>query len=367
MSTRNVSRFASCFTVLILMFGIQVRSVSQGLTPIVASANNFLKTLNEEQFKATQYDFNDTLRYKWSNLPVGFVSRPGLRYGELSENSRVAFHDLLSTFLSSQGYLKITGIMQLDDILNIVSKDAHDKGKMSSEQLKDILEKLKWGYDNYFVAIWGKPDEKEYWGFSFGGHHMALSLTMHGKDISFTPMFVGTDPSQVQTTKYAGWRVLSKEEDYGFMLLNFLSKDQKAKAILSRATPKDIITNPESSQRISSYYGIEAKEFNSDQLEVFKILIQEYLHNFEHDVAHGLYDKIVKTGFDKIYFAWIGGEQRHTPHYYIINGPDFLIEYDNVGFQNDGNHIHAILREKNNDFGSDILKDHYLHSDHHKK
>jgi hypothetical protein len=196
---------------------------------------------------------------------------------------------------------------------------------------------------------------------------MALSLTMREKDISFTPLFVGTDPAQIQTAKYAGWRVLSKEEDYGFLLLGFLSKEQKAKAILTQATPKDIITNPGSSQRITTYSGIAAKEFNADQMEVFKILIQEYLHNFEHDVAHGLYDKIVKNGFDKVYFAWIGGEQRHTPHYYVINGPDFLIEYDNVGFQNDGNHIHAILRQKDNDFGSDILRDHYLNSDHHKK
>ncbi len=44
--------------------------------------------------------------------------------------------------------------------------------------------------------------------------------------------------------------------------------------------------------------------------------------------------------------------------------PDFLIEYDNVGFQNDGNHIHAILREKNSDFGEDILKNHYLETKH---
>jgi hypothetical protein len=238
---------------------------------------------------------------------------------------------------------------------------------MSADRLKDILQNMRWGYENYYIALWGSPSEKEYWGFSLGGHHLALSLTMHGSEVSFTPLFVGTDPAQPQTSKYAGWRVLSKEEDYGFTLLNFLTAAQKKKAILDQATPKDIITNPASSQRITSYYGIAAKEFNADQLEVFRILVQEYLHNFEHSIAHGLYDRIVKTGFDKVYFAWIGGTQRHTPHYYIINGPDFLIEYDNVGFQDDGNHIHAILREKNNDFGTDLLKEHYLNSAHHKK
>ncbi|HEX8060041.1 MAG TPA: DUF3500 domain-containing protein, partial [Cyclobacteriaceae bacterium] len=232
---------------------------------------------------------------------------------------------------------------------------------------RDIVEKMQWNYNNYFISIWGTPDEKEPWGFNLGGHHIALSLTMHGKNVSFTPLFIGTDPAQPQTSQYAGWRVLSKEEDYGFMLLNFLSKEQQAKAILKQEVPKDIITSPNSSQRISSYYGISAKEFSKDQIEILKILVQEYLHNFEHNIAHGLYDQVVKNGFDKVYFAWVGSTERHSPHYYIINSPDFLIEYDNVGFQNDGNHIHAILREKDNDFGADLLKQHYMTSEHHKK
>jgi hypothetical protein len=329
-------------------------SFAQTSTAIVNSANSFLQSLDADQLKKTQYKFNDTLRYKWTNLPVGMVPREGVRYGDLSDKGRIAFHELLSTVLSSQGYLKVTGIMQLDDVLGLVM----DKG---------IVEKLQWSYKNYFVSVWGTPSDMEAWGFNFGGHHLALALTMQGKNISFTPLFVGTDPSQPQTSQYAGWRVLSKEEDYGFMLLNMLSKEQKLKAVLKQDVPKDIITNPGSSQRITSYYGIAAKEFNNDQLEVFKILVQEYLHNFEHNISHGLYDKILKNGFDKVYFAWVGGSERHTPHYYIINSPDFLIEYDNVGFQNDGNHIHAILREKENDFGVDILKQHYLTSEHHTK
>jgi hypothetical protein len=340
---------------LLIVFAFTVFTTqAQNNTSIVKAAQTFLQSLDQDQLKKAQHKFDDTLRYKWSNFPVGMVPREGVRYGDLSDKGRIAFHEMLSTMLSSQGYLKVTGIMQLDDVLGIVM----DKG---------IVEKLQWSYNNYFISVWGTPDEKEYWGFNFGGHHMALNLTMHGKDVSFTPLFVGTDPSQPQTSQYAGWRVLSKEEDYGFLLLNMLSKEQQSKAILKQEVPKDIITNPQSSQRITSYYGISAREFNKDQAEIFKILIQEYLHNFEHDLAHGLYDKILKNGFDKVYFAWVGASQRHAPHYYIINSPDFLIEYDNVGFQNDGNHIHAIMREKNNDFGADILKEHYLTSDHHKK
>ncbi len=185
-----------------------------------------------------------------------------------------------------------------------------------------------------------------------------------GQNITMSPYFIGTDPSEVKFGKYSGLRVLSKEEDYGFMLINALSGAQQSKAILKQAVPKDIITSPQGSQRITNYYGIAAKEFDETQITMLKLLIQEYTHNFEHEKAHQLLDKIIKSGIENVYFAWIGSLENNKPHYYIINGPDFLIEYDNVGFENDGNHIHAILRKKGNDFGEDILKQHYLESKH---
>ncbi|HEX5169748.1 MAG TPA: DUF3500 domain-containing protein [Cyclobacteriaceae bacterium] len=348
-----------------LCLSVNVVSAQSGQA-ITSATNHFISTLSADELKSISYEFGDTSRMKWTNLPVGMVPRPGIQYGSLSDNSRIAFHELLTTILSSQGYLKLTSIMKLDDILNTLYQQAFDEGKITQETLK-MTQDLKWAHENYFIAIWGTPQEKDPWGLSFGGHHIALNATVTGKSVSVSPLFVGTDPSQVKSSKYAGWRVLSKEEDYGFMLLNFLSEGQKAKAILSQEVPRDIITNPKSSQRITSYYGISAKEFNDDQLEVLKLLIQEYTHNFEHSTAHMLYDQIIKTGLGKVYFAWVGSSERNKPHYYIVNGPDFLIEYDNVGFQNDGNHIHAILRDKGNDFGEDILKEHYLTSEHHKK
>ena len=355
------------FMALITALMLYCQSYAQDAQAIAAAATGFLKTLSPEEIKTTQLAFKDSSRYAWTNLPVGLVPRSGIRYGSLSDKSRTALHEVLSTVLSSQGYLKVTGIMQLDDILNSLFELSYQKGEMTREAVDNILKNMKWGHDNYYISIWGTPEGDQPWGFNMGGHHLALSLTIKGKIVSFTPLFIGTDPAQVDQGKYAGWRVLSKEEDYGFQLLNFLSKEQKAKAILSLDIPKDIITNPKSSQRITKYSGISAREFNVDQMEVFKILIQEYLHNFEHNIAHRLYEKITKSGFDNVYFAWIGGTERHKPHYYVINGPDFLIEYDNVGFKNDGNHIHAILREKENDFGADLLREHYLNSEHHKK
>lgn len=338
-------------------------AAAQANASLETAVNAFLNTLNAEELQQTSYAFEDTLRTKWTNLPVGMVPRAGIAYGALSDESRMAFHRVLSAVLSSQGYLKTTSIMALDDILNTLYQQAFDKGEIDQKTLQ-MTKDLKWAHGNYYISVWGKPQSKTPWGLDFGGHHLALNITVKGKEIITSPFFYGTDPSEVKSAKYAGWRVLSKEEDYGFMLINMLSKSQQTKAILKEETPKDIITNPNSSQRITSYYGIAAAELNEDQRAMLKILIEEYIHNFEHETAHRLFEKMQKTGMKKVYFAWVGSLENNHPHYYIIHAPDFLIEYDNVGFQNDGNHIHAILREKGNDFGEDLLKKHYLEEHH---
>ncbi len=349
--------------ILIPFFMPTLPGIAQENQTIMTKAKEFLGTLNVDELKTTIYDFSDTLRYKWTNLPVGLVPRLGIAYGALSDASRLSFHHVLAALLSSQGYLKTTSIMQLDDILNVLYQDLYDKGKMDKNQLARIQD-LKWAHGNYYISIWGRPDATKPWGLNFGGHHMALSFTHQGGRISMSPYFIGTDPSEVKSLKYAGLRILSKEEDYGFMLVNMLDNQQKNKAVLKQDVPKDIITSPNSSQRIDTYYGLPVKEMSKDQITILKLLIQEYTHNFAHQKAHQLYSKIEKSGVKKIYFAWIGSLEPNKPHYYIINGPDFLIEYDNVGFQNDGNHIHAILREKGNDFGADILKQHYMEGGH---
>lgn len=354
---------SSILFTLLVSIGCRTDNFAQSTKTLVEATNQFLQTLNAEELEKTVYAFNDSLRYKWTNLPVGMVPRPGIQYGSLSDQSRMAFHRVLSAMLSSQGYLKTTSIMQLDDILNTLYQAAFEKGEIDQNTLT-MMQNLKWAHGNYYISIWGKPVANTAWGLNFGGHHLALSLTTDGKNISMSPYFIGTDPSEVKSAKYAGWRVLSKEEDYGFMLINALSDAQKAKAILKQTVPEDIITSPQSNQRITNYYGIAGKELDEGQKALLQLLIQEYTHNLEHQKAHQLYDKIMQSGIKKVYFAWIGSLENNKPHYYIINGPDFLIEYDNVGFQNDGNHIHAILREKGNDFGEDLLKQHYLETKH---
>ncbi len=131
-------------------------SFAQPGSTIAESANRFLATLNANELAKTQYAFSDSLRFKWTNLPVGMVARPGIAYGSLSDQSRLAFHRVLSAMLSSQGYLKTTSIMQLDDILNTLYQQAFDDGKIDQKMLT-MMQDLKWSHGNYFISVWGKP------------------------------------------------------------------------------------------------------------------------------------------------------------------------------------------------------------------
>ena len=139
--------------ILLFCSFLAVNGFAQSVHSLTESANQFLNTLNAEELKTTTYSFNDSLRYKWTNLPVGMVPRPGIAYGSLSDKSRMAFHRVLSAMLSSQGYLKTTSIMQLDDILNTLYQQAFDKGEINQKFLTQ-MQNLKWAHGNYYISVW---------------------------------------------------------------------------------------------------------------------------------------------------------------------------------------------------------------------
>ncbi|EDY81219.1 hypothetical protein VDG1235_836 [Verrucomicrobiia bacterium DG1235] len=347
-----------------LIFAYPVNQLfSQSAEQITDATTAFIATLDSEQKKAISLPFDDAKRTGWTNLPVGLAARPGLRYGELSEESRIRFHAILADLFSSQGYLKTTSIMQLDDILNGVYATAH-KRKMINDETFSEIEALEWGFNNYYVTIFGIPESADPWAFKFEGHHISINLTIDGDQMAIHPLFFGSDPAKVETTDYAGLRVLSKEEDYGLRLINSLSSSQKAAATLDEEVPEDIFTNAVSPREITAYSGIQASEFTPKQKQLLHALLDEYIENLEHEKAAEAHAKIENSGVDEIWFAWIGAYESGKPHYYMIHTPDYLIEYDNRGFQNDGNHIHTIWREKGNDFGKDLLKEHYQAHEH---
>ena len=325
----------------------------------------FIDNLSPAQKTKALLSFSDTARLKWNNLPVGLKARTGINIGSLSVEQRKLLHRILSASLSSQGYLKATSIMHLDNLLNMYYDSLHQQ-KAINDTVYQFIRELKWSHQNFYLALFGNAQTDSVWGYKLEGHHLSLNFTFRNKHLSVTPMFVGTDPAEFPTTEYAGWRVLGMEEDFGIKLLNSLTPAQRQKATMSTEVPGDIITAAESGKRLVDYWGIKGSELNGKQQDLFKKIIREFVFNLEYDKAVVEYDKIIKAGVKNIYFGWIGEYSESKPHYYILNGPTFLIEFDNNGGpRRSANHIHAIWREKGNEYGEDMLKKHY-EQEHHK-
>lgn len=350
---------------LIFLFSITFPAKSQSSygDEIKKATISFVQTLNPLQKRSALLSFNDTARIHWNNLPVGLRARVGISIGNMTEDQRKLLHRILSASLSSQGYLKATGIMHLDNLLNMFVDSAFSR-KMFDENTKKMLIDLKWSHQNYYFAVFGLPADSN-WGYKLEGHHLSINFTFTGNKISVTPWFIGTDPAEMEITQYAGWRVLGQEEDLGIKLIHMLNPAQQKKATMTNEVPEDIITGAETGKRLIDNWGIKAGELDKKQKEQLLLIIREYVFNMEFEKAAAEYDKIVKAGVDNIYFGWIGPYDEHKAHYFVLNGPTFLIEFDNAGGpRHEGNHIHSIWREKGKEFGEDVLKKHYLAEKH---
>ena len=356
-------RTVAVFLVSFLFGEMNVYGQTSYNDEIKKSAASLIQTFTPLQKRSALLIFSDTARVQWNNLPVGLRARAGISIGDMSEEQRIVLHRILSASLSSQGYLKTTGVMHLDNLLYMLIDSTYSRN-MINEREKKMMLGLGFSHRNYFLAFFGTPSEVN-WGYKLEGHHLSVNFTFTGDKISVNPWFMGTDPAEVNITQYAGWRLLGQEEDLGLKLIKMLTPAQQKKATNDAEVPRDIITGAESGKRLVDYWGIKANELDKKQKDVLLNIIREYVFNMEYEKATAEYDKIIKAGVDNIYFGWMGPYEEFKDHYFILNGPTFLIEFDNAGGpRRDGNHIHTIWREKGNDFGEDVLKKHYTEEKH---
>jgi hypothetical protein len=159
--------------------------------------------------------------------------------------------------------------------------------------------------------------------------------------------------------------VLSAEEDLGRAVLESLDAAQKKVAIVSDQAYPDILTAADRKAALKGQpSGLSAAKFTPKQKLLLMDLLSEYAENLPEDMAEARLDRIKKAG-NNLYFAWAGVAERGGPHYYRVQGPTFLIEYDNT--QNKANHIHSVWRDFDGDWGQDLLSEHYKSSADHKR
>jgi hypothetical protein len=321
------------------------------------AAADFLDSLGPDLAAKATFAIADEERKKWSNLPWTFFKREGVRFGEMSPEQRLLAHKLVESPLSSQGYLKATGIMRLDQILG--------------ERLPESRagEEPMFGQDFYWIGVFGDPGSDPVWGWQLDGHHLALNFTVVGNDISVTPAFLGANPAEVRSGNDAGWYILGEEDRRGRALFESLDDDQRAQALLSTNAPRDVLTGPGRADQLNEIQGLPASRMTPVQQGLLMNLLGEYLQNLEHDAANAQLERVQAAGFEQVHFSWAGLETG-KPYYYRVHGPTLLIEFDNSypPGQDTGpiNHIHTVWRDSERDYGEDLLRNHYERSPHHR-
>ncbi len=285
----------------------------------------------------------DPAKHDWAYWPR---PRVGLTLEQMTAEQRAMVHDLLNTVLTSMGYLKVVHVMQTEEILSVWEDIGLPRGK-----------------EKYWLALYGTPSMDEPWAWRFEGHHVSLNISVApGGSVRVTPTFFGADPGEMPTGALAGFRPHAAAEDLGRDLVLSLSDAQRETAVLSNEAPRDIFASPinkprddwETWRQTLQPEGIAVADLTAEQRHIVQRLLDEVVTTYRPEISSAYLRTI---DIDTLSFAWMGRLERRLPHYYRLQGADFVFEYDNV--QDDANHVHSVWRSKSGDFGDDLLLEHY--------
>ena len=307
------------------------------------AAGNFLNSLTAEQRARAVLPFEGDERENWHYVPR---DRQGLPLRDMTPAQKHLAAALLSAGFSQQGYMKAVTIMSLEEVLRVLENDSGERRNP----------------EKYYFSIFGAPAPKGAWGYRIEGHHLSHNYTVVDGRVAGAPSFFGANPAEVRDGPRKGLRALAAEEDLGRALLASLDPARKKVALVDQKAPADILTAASRKAALDGQpSGLSAVRMTPQQFEKLLAVVAEYAGNVPGTLAAAREEQVRKAGRN-LWFAWAGEEGRGRPHYYRVQGPTFLIEYDNT--QNNANHIHSVWREFEGDFGRDLLADHYKASRH---
>jgi Protein of unknown function (DUF3500) len=290
---------------------------------ITSAANQFLNALTDDQRAKATYAFTDAerLRWHWTN-PSGFP-RNGLPLKDMQPNQHENALALLRASISEAGFQKAMNLMSL---MSEVGGDPQ----------------------NYWTTVFGKPGDPT-WGWRFEGHHLSRHFTLQGDKITVTPFFHGAWP----TVSSAGLRAMQREEWAARELVKSLDETKLAEVVFQKNALTRHVTWNDAYVKPLDPVGAPLSALNNDQQALAQEIIQTWLGSLAEPVAKAHLDRINAAGLDAIRFGWAGSMEERRPHYYRLQGPSFLLEYDNT--RNGGIHIHSVWRVFDQDFGQGLV------------
>ena len=331
-----------------LLAGTQPRPAPPNVTAkVVDAANAFLATLSTAERAKCTFGFASSQRTGWSNLPSGIFQRNGLRFGDMTARQREAALALVAAALSREGYQKVTNIMNGDEVL----KKAGGGQTGGRQGGRGPGGGIRFGLDEYYMALLGAPSATAQWMIQFGGHHLAINVTVVGPNSVMTPSLPAAQPAKY-TLNGQTIRPLGQENDKGFGLINALNAEQKKQAILNYDV-RDLVLGPGADGKVIQPEGILASRLDARQQAMLLDVAHEWVGILNDEAATTKMAEI-KANLPQTYFAWSGATTNGGLAYYRIQGPTVVIEY--APQQGDLDHIHTIYRDPTNDYGAKLVK-----------
>jgi hypothetical protein len=334
-----------------------IRSTGVSTMPVRHAAETFLAALTKPQRDKTLFALDDSEWRKWMNQ--SFYVRQGVSFLEMTAPQRDRAFGLLRASLSAKGVKQTRDIMKLNETLGELAGNNFDE----------------YGEWQYYITVMGTPSATEPWGWQFDGHHAIINYFVLGDQVVMTPFFAGSEPVVATSGKYSGTSILQSEQNQALAFINALDEGQRKKAILKVSkTGDENLTEAWKDNVVLDYAGVPAKELAAAQRQKLLDLIALYVNNMDDGHAKVRMDE-VRASLDRTTFAWIGQTSEGGVFYYRIHSPVILIEFDHqrpVGLRHlmdpampNRAHVHTVVRTPNgNDYGKDLLRQHYQQHPH---
>ncbi|MGW0653884.1 DUF3500 domain-containing protein [Streptomyces umbrinus] len=306
-------------------------------TQVLTETKAFLATLDDDQKASVQAERTAANLSQWSNLPDQLFERAGLRMDSLDDEQQAAVLAILKAALSEDGYQQVTGITYGDGVLK-------DAGGID----------LDFGADHYWIRVLGTPSETGQWTLQYGGHHLAVNVTLTGDTMTLGPTLWAAQPAYYDKD---GSEVepLKGETEKAFQVVQSLDDEQFDTAELDTAVTEIVLGAGQDGKTLESE-GVKASDLDTDQQKLLLDLIDEWITPLNDEQAKAKLADAEKN-LKNTYFAWYGSTESDQPIYYRVQSPSFTIEFAHQQGQgaNAGGvtHIHSIYRENGNDYGAE--------------
>jgi hypothetical protein len=309
---------------------------------MTAAVRTWLDGLDDAQRAGAMFAFDTTERFVWAYTPG---RREGLAIRDMRPGQRAAASAIVASAMSSRTAVEIAAIMALETVLGELERAGGGSGWTRDPEL-------------YWFAVFGSPGSAAPWSWRIGGHHVAVHVTVaDDRVVGITPSFLGANPAVVPSGPQAGARTLPGEEALGRAALAALTPAERAVAVVDGTAPADILTgNARLADMRSVPVGIRHAELGPPRQAALERLVRYYIDRVRPAIADEVWQRTVAGNLGDVTFAWAGPDAPGRGHYYAVRGPTFVIEYDNT--QNGANHIHAVWRDLEHDWGGDVLAEH---------